>query len=208
MIGGLPAWPFASAITQSFVLMSSSIVSRSNVSRAAPAIAAFSSSGEIAQSVVSTVIIVASCGAIIPEPFAIADSVTVRPPSSSTRLASLRHVSVVMIASAAVSGSGPSAPTSLGTAATSLATGNLTPMMPVDADTIALAGMPSACATAACTAVTASSPRGPVSAFALPLLSTTACMPDAGSRASASITGAALALLIVNMPAALHGVAL
>ena len=57
---------------------------------------------EIARSVVTKASIVAMFGAIIPEPFAIAPSVIVRPPISRRMAYSLEKVSVVMIASAAL----------------------------------------------------------------------------------------------------------
>ncbi len=55
---------------------------------------------------------------------------------------------------------------------------------------------------------TSSSPAGPVRALALPALTRTAWMPEAGRRGSASRTGAALALFWVKQPAAEQGVSL
>ena len=57
--------------------------------------------GVIAQSVATTAIIVASEGAIIPEPLQMAARVTSLPSICTTRDATLTRVSVVMIASAA-----------------------------------------------------------------------------------------------------------
>ncbi len=55
----------------------------------------------MAASVQTTAIIVAICGAIIPEPLAKPRMCTSRPPRSTERRATLAWVSVVMIASAA-----------------------------------------------------------------------------------------------------------
>ena len=81
-------------------------------------------------------------------------------------------------------------------------------MTPVDAVSTPDEGTPSARATASHTALTSSRPSGPVSALALPLLTTTAWTPDTGSRASASSTGAARARLRVKQPAAEQGASL
>ena len=78
----------------------------------------------------------------------------------------------------------------------------------MDALTTAAAGISSAFATASQTVRTSSRPSGPVSALALPLLITTARMPSAGRRFSASMTGAALARFAVKQPAAEQGASL
>ena len=162
----------------------------------------------IAQSVATTAIMVASEGAIIPDPLLMQVSVTSLPPMATVRLASLTRVSVVMIASAAAMASGLSEAESAGIAATILCAGSRTPMTPVDAVSTALAGIRSCLAAASQTVLTSSSPSGPVSALALPLLITTARSCSAGRRFSASRTGAALARFCVKQPAAEQGVSL
>ena len=81
-------------------------------------------------------------------------------------------------------------------------------MTPVDAASTLSSGTSSAFATAAHTSRTSFSPRGPTSAFALPLLATMARSPAAGRRAAASRTGAARDALTVKQPAAAHGASL
>ncbi len=174
---------------------------RSIARRSAPA----SADGPIAASVVTTAIIVASEGAIIPEPLQIAEMVTSFPPIRTSRAAILMRVSVVRIASAARSGSGRSDCARRGAAATIFAAGSRWPMTPVEALSTEEAATPRARATASHTALTSCSPSGPVSALAFPLLTTTACIPVAGRRASASSTGAARAVLRVKQPAAEQG---
>ena len=177
---------------------------RSIACRRAPA----SADGPTAASVVTTAIIVASDGAIIPDPLQMAEMVTSLPPTCSVRAAILMRVSVVMIASAACSGSGRSDSTSREAAETIFAAGRRCPMTPVEALRTAAAGIFNARPTASQTAFTSSSPCGPVSAFALPLFTTTACTADAGRRASASSTGAARARFRVKQPAAEQGASL
>ena len=203
--GALPARPFARANTTSLVLMSLSTVSalklRAMAARSAPA----SVAGEMAASVVTTAIMVASEGAIIPEPLQMAEMVASLPPILTVRAAILMRVSVVMIASAACSGSARSERTRAGAAATIFGAGSRWPMTPVEALSTADGGIPSARATASQTVFTSSRPAGPVSALALPLFTTTAWNPPEGRRTSASRTGAARALFCVKQPAAEQG---
>ena len=167
-----------------------------------------SAGGEIAQSVVTTAIMVASDGAIIPEPLQRAAMTTSLPPISTERPASLMRVSVVIIASAACSGSGRRLPTSVGAAATILCAGSRWPMTPVEAERTLCAGTSRARATASHTVFTSTRPSGPVSALALPLLTTTARAPLAGKRFSTSRMGAARALFCVRQAAAEQGATL
>ena len=148
-----------------------------------------------------TAIIVASCGAIIPEPLQIPVSVTALPSISTVRDASLRVVSVVMIASATGAGSGPSWATQRGSAATTLSAGKRMPITPVAALATWVRSTPSARAAAASTASVASTPAAPVIALALPLITTIARIASDGSRRSASATQYDRARLIVNTPA-------
>jgi hypothetical protein len=162
--------------------------------------------GEIARSVVTTAIIVASCGAIMPEPFAIAEIVTSRPPMSSWRHASFVRVSVVRIASAAGSGTTVSDATKPGTAPITFDAGKRTPIMPVDAVSTCSAVTPGmAFATASRIATTSATPAGPVIAFALPLFTSTARTDALGTLGRASMIGAAAARFCVKTPAATAG---
>src|SRR5467141_4467913 len=207
-MGVFPALPVASAKTQSLVDMSPSTVSALKLRRMAWRSATESIGGVIAQSVATTAIIVASEGAIIPEPLQMQVRVTSLFPMRTDRAPNLMRVSVVRIASAAGRGSAFSEAASAGTAATILWAGSRTPIAPVEALTTAPAPTWSSLATASQTVFTSSSPSGPVSALALPLLITTARIPSAGSRFSASRTGAALARFWVKQPAAEQGVSL
>ena len=204
-MGALPAAPFASANTQSLVDMSPSTVSALKLRRIACCRAEARMFGFTAQSVATTAIIVASDGAIIPEPLQMQVRVTSLPPMRTVRAASFMRVSVVMIASAAGRGSAFSEAISAGIAATILCAGSLTPITPVEALSTAPAGMRNCFDTASHTVFTSSRPSGPVSALALPLLTTTARIPSAGSRFSASRTGAAFARLRVKQAAAAQG---
>jgi hypothetical protein len=109
-------------------------VSWFRVSRVAASSASSSTSASIARSVTMIAIVVASWGAIIPEPLQRPANTTCVPASSIVRDASLRVVSVVMIASAARSGSVESSLTQRGRAATILCSGSRMPMTPVEAD--------------------------------------------------------------------------
>ena len=130
---------------------------------------------------------VASCGASMPEPLAMADTVAVLPPTTTSREAILVRVSVVMMASAAKSARAPSCSTSAGIASRIFWAGSRTPMTPVEAVSTARFCTPSASATAPRRLATSSMPRGPVSALALPLFTSTARMPSAGTRSRASM---------------------
>ena len=81
-------------------------------------------------------------------------------------------------------------------------------MTPVDAvkmeSVFVFSAAPSACFTDSTSCI----PAFPVSAFALPLFTTTARNPLAGKRESQSMTGAARARLVVKQPAAEHGTSL
>ena len=162
----------------------------------------------MAQSVATTAIMVAREGAIMPEPLQMQVRVTSRPSICTVRRAILMRVSVVMMASAAMTASAFSEATSAGAAATILCAGIRWPMTPVEALSTAPAGIFSSFATASQTVRTSSRPSGPVSALAFPLLMTTAWMPSAGTRFSASMTGAALARFCVKQAAAEQGVSL
>ena len=152
--GLFPASPFASANTTSFVLMSLSTVSALKLRSIAFWSAPASAVGPTAASVVTTAIIVASDGAIIPEPLQMAEMVASFPPIRTARAAILMRVSVVRMASAARSGSGRSDCASSGAAATIFAAGRRWPITPVEALSTAEAGTPKACATASQTALT------------------------------------------------------
>ena len=200
-----PASPLASATSESLVDMSPSTVSISNVRFTARPRISCSTLGVTETSVTTTQIMVASCGASIPEPLAMQATVAVFPPTTTSRDAILARVSVVMMASAARSARSPSCSTRAGSASTIFCAGRRTPMTPVEAVSTARFCTPRASATAPRRMATSSSPRGPVSALALPLFTSTARMPSAGTRSRASMTGAAQALLTVKRPAAAAG---
>ena len=211
--GAFCARPLARANTQSLVLMSPSTVRLLKLRGIAASSTASRCCGPMAASVTSTASTVASSGAIIPEPLQRMDRVTSRsapsgPGSERVRVAIFTRVSSVRMASAACSASGLRLATASGRVARILCTGSRWPMTPVDAVSTAPTGMRSSAATASHTALTSARPAGPVSAFALPLLTSTAWMPPAGSRPCASSTGAALARFWVKTPAAEHGASL
>ena len=183
---GLPARPLASTSTVSLVDISPSTVSMLKVWWTARTSTSCSVLGATAASVVTMASVVASCGASIPEPLAMQAMVAVLPPSTSSREASLRRVSVVMMASAARSAWSPSSSTSPGSAVTTFMAGSRTPMTPVEAVSTARFCTPSRSATAPRITATSSSPPGPVRALALPELATTARIPSAGTRPRAS----------------------
>ncbi len=201
----LPARPLASAMSVSFVDMSPSTVSISKVRFTARPSTSCSIFGVTETSVTSTQIMVASCGASIPEPLAMADTVAAFPPTTTSREAIFGLVSVVMMASAAKSARAPSCSTSAGSPSRIFWAGSRTPITPVEAVSTARFCTPSASARAPRRLATSSRPRGPVSALALPLFTSTARMPSEGTRSRASITGAAAALLMVKRPAAAAG---
>ena len=115
----------------------------------------------------STASIVASCGWIIPEPFAIPPTVN---PSSVTA-ASFVFVSVVRIASAA---SGPPSAESAGAASrrppSTFSSGSSAPITPVERTSTSSASRSSSRPASAAVASASSSPRSPVAAFATPEL--------------------------------------
>jgi len=144
---------------------------------------------------VTTAIIVASEGAIIPEPLQIAEMVTSFRRSGPVRAAILMRVSVVRIASAAPSGSGRSDCARRGARGD-----DLRGRQPVaDHAGRGAEHRRSRHAQGAghrlAHRLDVLQPFRPVSALAFPLFTTTACIPVAGNLRSASSTGAARAVL-------------
>ena len=106
---------------------------------------------------------VAISGAIMPEPLAMPQSVTLCPSISTLRIAPLGNVSVVMMASAAGNQAfASSALCNLGNSARTFSTGNGSPITPVEAMKTRLAVVPSSFEMAIAVAFTASSPALPV----------------------------------------------
>jgi len=101
---GFPARPLASAKTQSLVDISPSTDTMLNVRWTARPSVSCRALGVTAASVVTTQSAVASCGASMPDPLQIAETITDLPPRVNSRAAIFGRVSVVMIASAARSG--------------------------------------------------------------------------------------------------------
>ena len=133
MIASPPASPDAISTTMSLVEVSESTEMRLNVRSVANRRAALQASEVSGASVVMTPSIVAMLGAIMPLPFAMPPTVTVRPSSSNETATSLAKVSVVMMAAAASDApDGASAATAPGIAETMSSTGSGTPMTPVE----------------------------------------------------------------------------
>ena len=90
VISALPARPFASTATMSFVDVSPSMLTMLNVSCTSPESAACSMAGLTAQSVVRKTSMVARFGWIMPEPLAMPPIVQVLPPAVNCTAISLR----------------------------------------------------------------------------------------------------------------------
>ena len=101
VISVLPASPFASTATMSFVDVSPSTLTMLNVSLTSPVSAACSIGALMAQSVVRKTSMVARFGWIMPEPLAMPPIVQVLPPAVNCTAISFGCVSVVMMPSAA-----------------------------------------------------------------------------------------------------------
>ena len=144
----------------------------------------------------------ASCGWIIPEPFAIPP--TTKPSPCAT--ASFAYVSVVMIAVAASAPPCWESPAAAErTPATTLLSGSGVPITPVDRTSTSSVARSSRRAASAAVAYASSRPRSPVAAFATPEFVSTAC-GCASSRCSLqSTTGAASTRFAVNIPAPVAG---
>ena len=170
------------------------------------------SSPEIAASVVTKASMVHILGWIMPLPLAMPPTVTVFPESSTVTAACLEWVSVVMMASAAsrpASSVSESAPASAFTPSVIRSMGSCIPITPVDATRTESSGIPSASAAACAVCLQYCLPCSPVHALAIPELATTAWTAAFFSTISRSqTTGAAFTTLLVNTPAARHGVRL
>ena len=180
--------------------------SRSNVVAVAALRAARSASGLATASVVMTQSIVASDGASIPAPLAIAPTVQLSWCSATC----LGTVSVVMMARAA--SSPPVSPPAISwttsrTPARTLSIGSRSPIRPVEhtATSIAPVSVPqsdSAAAVASAVAWVSWKPSGPVQALAPPEFRTTARSRPVVRTCCDHSTGAALTLFRVKIPAA------
>ncbi len=206
--GATPAAPDARTKTVSFVLVSPSTESWSQVRAAAGRSRPHRTSGATVASVSTTDSIVAIRGWIIPTPLAIPLTVTRAgrpslPGSSRIAVATLVFESVVRRATAAASSPSSDA-ASTGTRAASpaptLSSGSRVPMTPVERWSVRSTVTPVVAASIAAISAWSASPAAPVAAFALPLVEMTASAqpnpprgsPDVAARcARDSRTGAA-----------------
>ncbi len=159
----------------------------------------------ITASVVTKLSIVAMFGSIIPAPLAMPPMRTGLPPMRHSTAISLGKLSLVMMACAARRLWGPSLAGRAAMAASIFGMGNCTPMRPVEQTRTSRSLMPSAFAVARHMARAASSPWGPVQAFALPLFAMMARAPAPRRCAADTSTGAAFTRLVVKVPAATEG---
>ena len=164
----------------------------------------------MAQSVVIKQSIVAIFGLIIPEPLAIPPTVTSLPATSIVTATFLGYVSVVIIASAAVSPQAFVSPISGNTFSTPesiLSIGRFTPITPVEQTNTFSASTPISSPNLPAVALASSIPCCPVQAFALPLFTTT---PETGflTTSISHNTGAAFTTFVVKQPAATQGFSL
>ena len=139
----------------------------------------------------------------MPEPFAMPVIVTVTPSITICFEIALATMSVVMIASAALSQlSSTMSATAAGSPAAIFATGNGSMITPVENGNIWFVWQFSNPASAAQVLRASCKPCSPVPAFALPVFTTSARMPLFSARCSfATITGAAQKRFLVNTPA-------
>jgi hypothetical protein len=162
-------------LTVSEVDVSPSTVTAWKLVSIAPDKALCSTAGAMARSVVSTAIIVAIEGAIMPEPLTMPATVTVLPPIAVRRTAYFSRVSVViMAAKAAASLSRPSEPAAAVMPAWTLAIGRRWPMMPVEATRTLFGVVPSSRAVWAAINVASRYPALPVQTLEQPALMTIA----------------------------------
>ena len=164
-------------------------------------------------SVVSTEIIVAIFGMIMPEPFAMPPTVKVQPAYSASAVsketaASFETVSVVMMARAALFPVASSrASCNAGTPVSKGAISSCWPMMPVEATSTSSGMQPTVEATMPAVLRAFSSPTDPVAALAMPELITMARAkpyPTPSRCSRETVTGAAQNTFWVNTPAAGH----
>ena len=151
-------------------------------------------------------------GCIIPDPLHIPPSVTSVPSTKKRTAISLRCVSVVIIASAAVC---PASNVSAFAAASNFipslirSIGICIPITPVEPINTAFCGICNSSEAASASSLQYAIPCTPVPAFATPAFTTTACANGLFSTISLSHrTGAAFTTFVVNVPAAWHGVVL
>src|SRR5680860_1557685 len=202
------AAPLASTSTVSLVLMDPSTRSVLYESVIASPSAARNARASIAASVVMTASIVAIAGASIAAPLAMPPTVYSTPSAEPVATATLRTVSVVRMASAAASAlapSGPSWATRPGMPASSGAIGNGIPISPVEHTRTSAGSTPRPAAVRSHIRRASALPAGPVAALALPELSTTAAAWPSWRCSRVTSTGAAVARLVVNTPAAVTG---
>ena len=159
--------------------------------------------GSIAASVATKASMVAMSGWIMPAPLAMPVTVTGLSPTRTRRDAALATVSVVMMASAADSQlSSRRSVMHSGSARVTRSTGRGSMITPVENGSTCPPSKPNRRAVSAQMARASASPRSPVPALALPVLTTIARMAEAAARCSRQTrTGAAQKRLRVNTPA-------
>ena len=146
---------------------------------------------------------VAMSGAIMPEPFAMPLSVTATSPISARWVASLGNVSVVMMARAAsVQRLSAASAAIFAITLSNLDASSGSPMTPVEAMNTCSGAQPAASAANFAVASTASAPRWPVKALALPEFTTSALASPCWSCARHQSTGADAVLERVSTPPA------
>ena len=166
-----PEAPVATSAQESLVDVSPSIVMALKDGATACARQRSSRSFGTAASVATNASIVAMSGQIMPAPLAIPVTRIVSPSTATSREASLRTVSVVMIASAARGHpSSARSASSAGSAAPMRSTGSGSPMTPVENGSTSSRLQPAAAANRRQDSCAASSPASPVPAFAFPEL--------------------------------------
>ena len=170
-MGALPARPLARTTQVSLVEVSPSTVMRLNVLATIWRSMSWSTAPSMAQSVVTAQSMVPMLGWIMPEPLAMAPTVTVLPPISVVTAISLIFRSVVRMAWAAsldACSVSARAATRAGTPASMAVMFSSTPMMPVEQTAKSWGARPVAAAAAAAMRLAFSMPLG-AQALALPL---------------------------------------
>jgi hypothetical protein len=162
-------------LTMSLVLVSPSTETLLKLLRTQSVRAAWRGACSMAQSVVTKQSMVAMSGWIMPEPLAIAPTLTLAPSMSSSTAASLGTVSVVMMASRARAPPLLESPAlSAGIAFSIASMLILWPITPVDATITSVASRPQASAAKRAMALASARPCSPVQVLALPELTITA----------------------------------
>ena len=186
----------------SLVLVQASTMSVLKEASTAPRRAAWRAEGVAGASVVRTASIVAMAGASIAAPFAMPPTRVPSPAGAVACLVTVSVVSMAWLARRPAVSSAASAAAAAGMPASSAAMGSGMPMRPVEQTSTSVGAQPSAAAVAAHMRRASSRPGSPVAALALPELRTTAAACPSARCWRLIWTGAAVARLVVNTPAA------